>query len=398
MLPPLSPEQLIKPRYFEARIGLLYAAVFIPNGIHLPYFPLWLEDSGFRPEQIAVVLSAPLFVRIAAGPTVSALADRAPDRVPVMTAIAALTAAVACGYFLTPSYALVLAVSLVLAVVWAPHSPVADSIAQSGVRRYASDYAKMRVWGSISFLLTNIAAGWILTRTGAGAVPWLLLAGLLAVVGAAAVAPRLGRPRQRALSPAEALPKAAAALAGAYFLVFVAAASIAQSSHALLYSFGSIYWRSVGIGETAVGFLWAFSVVMEVLMFGLFRRLFGTLRSPLVLAIGSGIAALRWAAYPLVEPAGLGLPGFFAVQALHAFSFSLVFLGMQKMIGETVPEERMGAAQGIAFFITGAMMAALTLLSGPLYKAFGAGAFYAMSAVSATALAFAVVSYRLEKR
>lgn len=397
MLPPLAPEQLIKPRWFEARVALLYAAVFLPNGIHLPYFPLWLDGSGFSPEQIAVILSAPLFMRIIAGPLVSALADRAQDRVPVMIAFAVMAALAACGYFLTPSYGLVLAVSLVLAFVWAPHTPVADSIAQSGVRRYGCDYARMRIWGSISFLLTNIAGGWVLTRTGADAVPLLLIMALSTVIAAASIAPRLGRPRKRAPLPTEALPQAASALTRPYFLVFIAAASITQSSHALIYSFGSIYWKSVGIGETAVGFLWAFSVVMEVIMFAVFRRLFGGLRSPVVLAIGTGIAVLRWAAYPAVEPAGLGLAGFFAIQALHAFSFSLVFLGMQKMIGETVPEERMGAAQGLAFFITGGLLAALTLLSGPLYDAYGVDGFYAMSAVSGLALLLGLLSIRLEK-
>ena len=46
-LPPLSPEQLVKPQRFELRLSLIFAAIFVPIGIHLPYFPLWLEDNGF---------------------------------------------------------------------------------------------------------------------------------------------------------------------------------------------------------------------------------------------------------------------------------------------------------------------------------------------------------------
>ena len=67
-LPPLSPEQLVKPRYFEARIALIFASIFISTGINLPYFPLWLEANGFDAEQIAVILAAPMFLRVVTTP------------------------------------------------------------------------------------------------------------------------------------------------------------------------------------------------------------------------------------------------------------------------------------------------------------------------------------------
>ncbi len=61
------------------------------------------------------------------------------------------------------------------------------------------------------------------------------------------------------------------------------------------------------------------------------------------------------------------------VQALHGLSTGIMLIGVQKLIAETVDEERTGAAQGAAFFATGICMAIVTLLSGPLYDRFGAG-------------------------
>jgi len=395
MLPPLSPEQQIKPRHFELRISLLFACIFLPNGIHLPYFPLWLELQQFSPSEIAVILSAPFFVRIFAGPIVSAFADRAPDRVPVLIAAAILSVIACAGYLLPPTYAVVLTVSVVLALVWAPHTPLSDSIALSGVRRYGVDYASMRIWGSISFLVTNVVGGYVLAATGAGIVPWLILGGLSSIVVAAIFLPRLGRPRVAAPNPAETLPQAAFVLRQPYFLLIIAASGLAQSSHAFAYAFSSIYWKSVGIDDGWIGLLWAFSVFAEVVMFVVFRRFFGRMRPGALLAIGTGIGALRWILYPLVWPAGLGVGGFFAVQALHAFSFSLAFLGTQKMFTETVPEERMGAAQGAAFFLNMAMLAVCTLISGPLYETFGPFGFFAMAVVATagTALSLWALAY-----
>jgi PPP family 3-phenylpropionic acid transporter len=74
------------------------------------------------------------------------------------------------------------------------------------------------------------------------------------------------------------------------------------------------------------------------------------------------------------------------VQTLHALSTALILLGLQKIIAETVSEERTGAAQGMAFFANGFSMATVTLLSGPLYERFGVNGFYAMAGVAAAGL------------
>jgi PPP family 3-phenylpropionic acid transporter len=394
-LPPLSPEQQVKPRHFELRMALLFATVFMPNGFYLPYFPLWLRESGFGPEEIGVLLALPMFVRVVTGPTISALADRAPDRVPVLMLLALCSAAAASGYFLPPIYALVLTISLVFSFFWGPQSPLADSLALSGVRRYGSEYPKMRVWGSVSFLTANVVGGWIINRTGSGAFPWLLVAALLSIFFMCLVAPRLGRPRRPALDPAEVLPRAAPVFRNPYFVLFLLASALVQASHAQLYTFGTIYWESIGIGGTAIGFLWAFSVTAEVVMFTVFRRLFGRIPSSVVLAGGAVMAIVRWTLFPLVDPLGLGLGGFFLAQGLHAFSFSAVFLATQKMLAETVPEERIGAAQGAAYFANNILLATLTLAAGPLYRAFGPQSFATMAGVAAVAVILALTCVKL---
>ena len=114
-LPPLPPEQLVKPRHFELRIALIFAALFVPLGVHLPYFPLWLEAKGFDAEQIGIILAAPMFLRVLTTP----LHHRAgrPGEGPGKCAdrrLSPLSLVLSLGYFLPPTYAIVLAVSLAL--------------------------------------------------------------------------------------------------------------------------------------------------------------------------------------------------------------------------------------------------------------------------------------------
>ena len=152
-LPPLQPEQLVKPRYFELRISLIFAAMFFPLGVHLPYFPLWLEAKGFDAEQIGIILAAPMFLRVVTTPIITAHGGprkrpgQCPDRA-CRPPRSCCRSAISCR----PTYAVVLFVSLALTVFWTPHSPLADSLALSGVRRFGSSYPSMRIWGSLAFL------------------------------------------------------------------------------------------------------------------------------------------------------------------------------------------------------------------------------------------------------
>ncbi|TIS13025.1 MAG: MFS transporter, partial [Mesorhizobium sp.] len=81
-------------------------------------FPLWLEAKGFHAEQIAVILAAPMFLRVVTTPMLTAFADRAKDRANVYIALVAATMIISAGYFLPATYAGVLAISLLLSIPW----------------------------------------------------------------------------------------------------------------------------------------------------------------------------------------------------------------------------------------------------------------------------------------
>lgn len=386
-LPPLSPEQLVKPRHFELRMSLIFFTLFVPLGTHLPYFPLWLQAKGFHAGEIAVILAAPMFLRVVTTPLLTALADRARDRANVYIALVAASLLLAAGYFLPPTYAVVLVVSLALAVVWTPHSPIADSLALSGVRRFGSNYASMRKWGSISYLCANLAGGFILSATSAAAVPVIIFVAFASALAVGLIAPRLGRPRRASPLSASDIQQSAPKLLNAYFLYFSIGVGVITASHAFLYGFVSIYWKSIGISDSVVGLLWGWGVVAEICMFMVFTRVFGSFSVVSIMVMAGVGSIVRWIAFPLIWPLGLGVAGFFGVQTLHAISVALVLIGLQKMIGETVSEERTGAAQGIAYFSNGFFTAVVTLLSGPLYDHFGADGFFAMIPIALIGLA-----------
>ncbi|MDA4833527.1 MFS transporter, partial [Enterobacter hormaechei] len=147
-------------------------------------------------------------------------------------------------YFLPFNFFGILVVSLVLAAPWTSQVPLADTIALSGVRRYGADFARMRVWGSIAFLLASFAGGVLIQHTGEWIIPTVLLGALVAACGMSFVVPRIGKPRR--LSPLSDIDMADAgrALRRPAFVTFLIATGITQASHAYGYSFSAIYWKS----------------------------------------------------------------------------------------------------------------------------------------------------------
>src|SRR3984885_9266954 len=78
------------------------------------------------------------------------------------------------------------------------------------------------------------------------------------------------------------------------------------------------------------------------------------------------------------------------VEPLHGLTFALLHLACMQMLSVVAPPALAATAQGIYGGIAlGTMTAIMTLVSGPLYAAFGAHAFWVMALLCAAALPIA---------
>jgi PPP family 3-phenylpropionic acid transporter len=382
-----QPAVTAAPPYYALRIALFYGAYFIFVGVALPFFPVWLEARGLTNSEIASCIAVPMAIKVLLTTPAGMLADRAPNRRFAVRIFTVASLAVFMSGWPATTYLPLLLTTGSAMVLWQLSLPATEALALTGVRRFRLDYGRMRVSGSIGFIAANLGAGAILGVVSPETIFWLMAAGLAATIVTGFTLP-VTPPTIRALDDASRPERKPAReiLGNPAFLALLAAGSLVQASHGVVYSFGSLYWQRLGFSGVEIGSLWAIGVVCEVVLFlwsGLAARKVGDVG---LVVVGATGALLRWSLLPF----DLGFYGFLLVQCLHGLSFGATYLGTQHAIARIVPEEMTASAQGIYAMMTGILMAGITALAGPLYSAFAGNAFLAM--VVPVLLAFAALS------
>lgn len=378
------------------RGGLLtsawYGALFFAFGAHLPYWPAWLANWGLSQAEIGTYLGLALAVRVIGSVTLPALADRFAARRLVVTAAGMAAAAMFIAHLGIQSRPALLAATLAAAFVTAPLIPLGEALGLRAATTHGFAYAHARAAGSLAFLAMNLGLGALIGQLGPGVVLWAVALNFLAVAALGAIHPGGGAPPESGPDRAR-LREAAGLLRNPVFLIFAAAASIGQASHAVYYAYSTLTWLGQGIGAGVIGALWATGVVAEIgLMLGPGRAWVARIGPARSLALAAAAGVLRWTLMSLTP----GLVLLWPVQALHAMTFGLAHLGAMAFVAAAVPPRLQASAQGLYGGGLGGMAIALaTLAAGAISGALGpAGAYWLAAAMSAAALAAALLMGR----
>lgn len=381
------------PRAIGVRLGALHAATFVGVGVYLPFFPVWLRSEALNPAVIGLIVATPIIVRIVATVPLLTLAERS---IGLRRLLMAGHAGQMVGYpllMMVDDGWLIAGIVALIAVAQAAIIPGNDLATIRAVQGKAGlHYGRLRVWGSIAFLCTSIATGYLIDALGAGIVLWALFLTPLAAM----LATHLALPRDvTASEPARQAPAAGGThLSGILWLVMIAAALI-QSSHGGLYAFGSIHWRSIGFSDAVIGYFWALGVLAEIVVFFLFGQGVGRGSAGLGLMLAGGSAAAVRFAVLSTDP---GLAVTFIMQALHGLTFGATHLGAMAALAALAPESARARVQGVYGSVLALSSAAVAMASGPLYGAVGPGIFAVMAPLGLAAVAILIVAAGWLKR
>jgi len=368
----------------SARLGAFYAASFLVTGIQLPFWPVWLSGRGLGPREIALLFAAAIWVKVVATPAIGALADRLGRRRAVMIALAGIAILGYASLWNAAGFWTLLWLTLIAGVAQSALMPLGDSITLTAVRQRGLDYGRIRVWGSVSFIVAAVASGAVLARSSALSAPGESVLPLVLGASVLLFCACVAFPAPARVVPGGARWAALAALtADRRFWRFVAVAAALQASHQVYYGFGTLYWRSLGFSDTAIGCLWAEGVVAEILLFWQSRRVIARLGPLGLMAVGGAAGIVRWSLAGLVT----GLAPAAALQLLHALTFGATHLGAMNFLSRTVPPAAAASAQTLYAGVSGGIGSGIVMLgAGALYAAYGGHAYLFMALLSALGL------------
>lgn len=294
------------------RLSGFYFFYFAYLGTFAPFFSLYLDGAGLTPFHIGVVMALPQVTRIIAPHLWSWLADRTstPVRVVRYTGIAGCV--VFLPIFAGTQVALIVLTIFAMTFFWSAALPLMEATTLTHLGDETSRYGRVRVWGSIGFIAAVIGVGHLLDFVTLQAVPVLVFAMMLGILGCVFIvpeAPVVHHGGEMSVSSVMLKPEVIALIGAGAFM---------SAAHGPYYTFFSIHLVAQGYSKSATGWLWALGVICEIGIFAWMPRLFRaySLRSILIASFALAVVrflAIGWLAHSLVA--------LLFAQVLHAATF-----------------------------------------------------------------------------
>ena len=330
--------------------GAFYFCYYAALGAYTPYIGRFVDALGHGGYVVGAMLGLWYGTRIIAPPAWNAVLARSarPGRWLLGGAVATLACFAA--FTLAHSAFALLAVMAVFGLFYNALMPQFEAMTLAALGTRTQDYGRIRVWGSIGFLLVAASYGTLLDRLGDASFPWLCLP-LFALLVAAAWAHRHAAPPQRAApedgEDAEAIGHLWKRPGVRRFLLV---ALLMQMGFGAFYVFYTLHLQAQGQDGTAVGLLWGTGVLVEIALFWHAPRLIARFGAPALLSFCIGITVLRWIVTALYAA---NLPVMFAAASLHAFSFAVFHACCMRQMARFFPGERAVAGQGLLYAFSG---------------------------------------------
>ena len=372
-------------------------AYFSYAGLFGTYAPLWFQSLGFGTLAIGVLASTQSATRLFSPYAWGWLADHTGQRTRLLRMAVALALVCALGYFVSPRYGWIAAVTAALFICTAGVIPISEAalahLVSHGMTLDAGRYGRVRVWGSIGFIIAVVGSGVLLQRFGVQGFPWLVIA-LLGLLLIAAL--RLPVVTEAAHS-SELAPGAFAVLRQSVVAWFFAGVFFTVLAHTSLYAFFSLYLVSLGYSKSAVGLIWAVGVAAEVAWFWFQGAWLARLSPHGWLTVAAVVSALRFAG---IAAFGSVPTLLVLVQCTHAVTFAAQHSSCIAVINRHFPGRLRGRGQALYTVLGyGASGVIGGLAGGAVSEAFGFEAvFWGASMAGVLATFCAARAWVLERR
>lgn len=365
------------------RLSGFYFFYFATVGVLIPYWSPYLKESGFNPVEIGELSALLSATRIIAPILWGWIADRTGKNLRIIRIAAFSTALFFSGFLYAHGYFWFAWITIGFSFFWNAALPQFEALTLYHLKNETHRYSRIRLWGSIGFIVAVLGVGWLLDRQPPAIIP-IVITSLMVLIWLVS----LITPTTQAINHEVAAVGIMQIVKKPEVVAFLVANMLLQLAHAPYYVFYSIYLKHYQYSASLTGFLWALAVFAEIVLFiymrGVLKRF--SLRAVLLFSIVLGI--IRWLIIAwCVDYFWLLV---FA-QLLHAATFGGVHVAAMHLVHLYFGDRHQGKGQ--AFYTSlsfglGGMLG--SYYSGYYWESLGAEFVYSMAAVFCS-IAFVIV-------
>jgi len=366
------------------RLSGFYFFYFAFVGAMAPFWGLYLRSLEFNAFQIGVLMSLLQVMRIFAPNIWGHIADHTGRRVAIVQ-LAALVCLVAfIGVFWATSFWPLFLVMSLISFFWSASLPLVEATTLSHLGDRTDRYGRIRLWGSIGFIMVVVGLGAALDHSSIRLVPWVVFGLLVGIVLTSRIIPEAEIARHDPVH----IPMRDV-LRRPEVVALFGAALLMAAAHGPYYTFFTIHLVETGYSKSFAGWLWALGVVCEIGIFLIMPRVFGRVRPETVLLATLIIAAVR---FMLIGWQAGNLPVLLLAQLMHAFTFGAYHAAALSLVHRHFTGKNQARGQAlynsIAFGVGGTFG---SLYSGAAWDGLGAGMTFSLASGCAVlaALVFA---------
>jgi PPP family 3-phenylpropionic acid transporter len=305
-----------------------------------------------------------------------ALADRLGQRVAVVRLAAVLGLIGFAPFFVVHSFVAMLIAMALLAFFWSAALPLVETVTFDHLRDQPARYSRIRLWGSIGFIVAVMATGALLDSVPLASLLWVMVGTLGGILLYALVVPEA--PSHAVAG--EQLPVGTILRQPRVRALFAACFAM-SAAHGALYVFYSIHLSDHHYSKFLVGCLWSLGVLAEIVVFFFMAALLRCFGLRTILLLSFSAAVLRF----LMIGWGVGwLLVILVAQLLHGLTFGAYHAAAIAVVNRWFPGRCQARGQALYSSLSfGAGGLVGGLLSGWTWDRWGAAPTYALSSVFA---------------
>ena len=361
-------------------LALSYFTYFFSYGIFLPFWSVWLKGIGLTPETIGVLLGAGLVARFLGSLLIAPRVSDPSLLIKAVRILALLTLVFAACFWVNNTFAWLMVVMVGFNLFFSPLVPLTDALANTWQKQITMDYGRVRLWGSIAFVIGSALVGKLVRLYDYHAILALLSRGIASMLLGMLLRPSVMPQGESRHQESAGWPAWRSLVTQSWR--FLACVCLLQGAHAAYYGFSAIYWQGVGYSASAIGYLWSLGVVAEVVIFALSKKLFRRFGARDLLLLSAVCGVIRWGIMGWTAE----LPWLIVAQILHCGTFTVCHLAAMRYISAREGGDVIRLQAVYSAVAMGGSIAVMTVFAGFLYQHLGHGVFWVMALVALPAM------------